>query len=285
MEKKSRERVRPPVTGEDTAEEASGHRDSFLHSFFKKGAQLAEELLKENERLRRRVNELEEANASLRTQLASDEAIREALRKIEHLEHEKHDLMSRATEAAAHSTRSIARYVEVENDLAELANLYVASDHLHSTIDVARVVTHIRELLEQLVGARAHAVYFLDEAQNALVPIAAHGIDRDRLAAVALRGSAPPDPGARVIERAFLTRALLFEPDAAETGVDRPAACVPLVLDDRAVGVIVVYALLAQKTALTALDHELFRMLGAHAATALTGALLFAQGHGKLPVP
>jgi GAF domain-containing protein len=280
MEKK---RIRTPLpTG---ASEEPGQRDTFLHSFFKKGALLVEDLLRENERLQLRVVELEAANAALRTQLASDEAIREALRKIEQLEREKHDLISRATRAAAESSRSIERYVEVENDLAELANLYVASDQLHSTLDFALVTKHIRELLEQLVGARAHAVYFLDETKSELVAIATHGVDRERLATVPLRATDPPEAGARCVEQAFLTKRAIFETSTLDTGVERPAACVPLVLDGRAVGVIVVYALLSQKTSLTPLDHELFRMLGAHAATALTGALLFAQGRGKLPSP
>jgi GAF domain-containing protein len=281
MEKK---RIRTPLPMGD-AEEPTGQRDSFLHSFFKKGAQLVEDLLRENERVRRRNADLEADNTALRTQLASDEAIREALRKIEHLEREKHDLISRATEAAAHSTRSVARYVEVENDLAELANLYVAGDQLHSTLDLAQVTRHIRELLEQLVGARAHAVYFVDEAENELVPIAAHGVDRDRLVPVPLRATEPPQAGARTIEQAFLTKSPIFEESAVDTGIERPAACVPLILDGRAVGVIVVFALFSQKKALTALDHELFRMLGAHAATAITGALLFVQAKGKLPAP
>src|SRR5579885_502794 len=103
MEKK---RIRTPLPTDD-AEEPTGQRDSFLHSFFKKGAQLVEDLLRENERLRKRVNELEDEGTALRTQLASDEAIREALRKIEQLEREKHVLVSRAAEAAEHSSRSI----------------------------------------------------------------------------------------------------------------------------------------------------------------------------------
>jgi GAF domain-containing protein len=282
MEKESHDRVRTPEA-EGGAHEASGQRDTFLHAFFKKGAQLADELLKENERLSQRVADLEAANASLRTQLASDDAIREALRKIEQLEREKHDLLSRAAEATASSRRSVARYVEVENDLAELANLYVAGDQLHSTLELARVTKLIRELLEQLVGARAHAVYYLEEATGELVPIATHGVDRERLAPVAMRGADPSGPAARAIEQAFLTKAPVIEPSTADTGLERPAACVPLVLDDRAIGVIVIYSLFAQKTALTTLDHELFRMLGAHAATALTGALLFAEVQGRLP--
>src|SRR5262249_24178152 len=153
------------------------------------------------------------------------------------------------------------------------------------TLDLGRVTKHIRELIEQLVGARAHAVYFLDQSKDELVAIAAHGVDIDRLAPLPIRATEPPQARARTIQQAFLTGSPVFEESTVAPGVERPAACVPLVLDDRSVGVIVVYALLSQKTSLTPLDHELFRMLGAHAATALTGALLFAQGRGKLPAP
>lgn len=285
-EKDGRERVRPPQAGTVEDEGGAGTRDSFLQTFFRRWAQLAEDLLKENERLRQRIAALDEDNAQLRTQLASDAAIRDALLKIEKLEREKHELLSRVTEAAAISTRNVAQYVAVENDLANLANLYVAVDHLHATLDLGRVLTQIRELLEQLVGSRMHAIYYLDASREALVPIAAHGIDRDRLPHVETRvpDDAPPS-STRAIERAYLTGVSVLADDLEETGLDRPAACIPLTLGKRQVGVIVVHALLPQKPALTPLDFELFRMLGAHAATAITGALLWSRAEGGLPVP
>ena len=49
------------------------------------------------------------------------------------------------------------------------------------------------------------------------------------------------------------------------------------------VGVIVVYELLPQKERFVAVDFELFKMLAAHAATALVGAMLYAHADGKLP--
>ena len=46
-------------------------------------------------------------------------------------------------------------------------------------------------------------------------------------------------------------------------------ACIPLKLDGRITGLIVIHRLLGHKIALDALDHELFSLLGTHAATAL----------------
>ncbi|HVY46593.1 MAG TPA: hypothetical protein VHB21_11980, partial [Minicystis sp.] len=91
---------RPPPS-DRPPEDLKKERDAFIQQFFKKGAQFTEELLKENERLRERIGELENENGELRTHLASDAAIRELLRKIELLEHEKQELLTRSRRAEA----------------------------------------------------------------------------------------------------------------------------------------------------------------------------------------
>ena len=76
-------------------------RDAFIQQFFRKGAQLTEELLRENERLRDKVSDLESENGKLVAHLASDAAIRDLLRKIDQLESEKQDLLARHRTPAA----------------------------------------------------------------------------------------------------------------------------------------------------------------------------------------
>ena len=56
---------------------------------------------------------------------------------------------------------------------------------------------------------------------------------------------------------------------SAELANGEALACIPLKLDGRITGLIVIHRLLRHKTALDALDHELFSLLGTHAATAL----------------
>src|SRR5882672_2719099 len=102
---------------EPSAAEAKMERDSFVHTFFKKGAEFTDELLRENDRLRKRLFDLESENAALRTHLASDEAIRELLRKIEYLEREKEQLLSHVRDAERHSSHMFTRYSEVEEEL------------------------------------------------------------------------------------------------------------------------------------------------------------------------
>ncbi len=277
--------------GGDVSPEAKIERDSFVHTFFKKGAEFTDELLRDNDRLRKRLFDLESENAALRTHLASDEAIRELLRKIEHLEVEKEQLLSHVREAERHSSHLFTRYSEVEEELSNLAHLYVASYQLHSTLHLREVLRHLQELLTQLVGSRTHAFYLKDPTVGELVPIAGDGIDLARLPRLAIEPGSrrEEDRGARnrtgeLIERVFMTGvAHIEEGDLSKAPRDQPAACVPMRIDDAVVGVIVIYSLLDQKEQFLPVDYALFKMLGAHAATALTGALLFAESNGKFP--
>lgn len=280
-DKKGRPR-RSDRPGEAVAAELKQKRDAFLHTFFKRGAELTDELVHENKRLRDTIAKLEQDNAALKTQLASDRAIRDALRKIEELEREKSRLLSSMHEQEEITGKMTNRFVEIESELESFANLYVASFQLHISLGLRTVVRHVKELLVQLVGAKSLAVYFVNEERRRLEPIASDGVDLATVPAVPLQDGAPADPVAAAVERAFLTGV----PHVAEGEVSaQPAACIPLHIDDRNVGVIVVYALLEQKPRFVTVDRELFKLLGAHAAGAIVGAFHYSRTDGKLPTP
>ena len=57
---------------------------------------------------------------------------------------------------------------------------------------------------------------------------------------------------------------------------------IPLGVDGRPVGAIVIYKLLQQKDGFSALDNELFTLLAGHAATAIFASRLYAQSERKL---
>ena len=282
MDKKAKGRRsdRPPV---DLAAQLKLQRDSFVSTFFKKGAEFTEELVVENDRLRGALGDLERDNAALRTQLASDKAIRDLLLKIEELEREKEELLSHVHEAEAYSTQFTHRHEQVEEELANFANLHVASYHLHSTLRLPMVVRHLRELLQQLVGARTFAIYIADEAKSELVVIAGEGLDAAQLAPIPFGAAETREDASGYVERSFLTGIAQVEEGPINYDLQRPAACLPMRIDDRALGVIVIYALLPQKTGFVAVDFELFKMLGLHAASALIGAQLFASTEGRIP--
>jgi hypothetical protein len=253
--------------------------ETFVQQFFRKGAQLTEEILQENEQLRRMHLQLESENAALRTQLASDHAMRDLLRKIKQLEKEKGDLLSHMHDVEMQSTRFGARFHEMEEELSKLANVYVASYQLHSTLDVRLVIKHMKELLQQLVGAQRYAVYMVDPGRKALLLVASEHIDEKKHARIALAGD-----DTSIAESVFLTgKEQITAGPLAKASERHPAAVLPLHFDDRVVGVIVIHTVFEQKPSFGPVDFELFKMLGAHAASALAGALLYAAADAKLP--
>lgn len=257
-------------------------RDEFLHTFFKRGAELTDEVVRDNHRLREQLAKVEAENTALRAQVASDRAMRDLLRKIDQLEQEKKRLLSTVEEKEEITGQITNRFAEVESELESFANLYVASFQLHLSPTVPLVLRQVRELLGQLVGARSWAVYFLDVEARRLEAIAADGVDLASVPPVSLQDAAPSSVVEAAVERALLTGLAHV---ATGDSPAAPAACVPLMLGDRAVGVVVVYHLLEQKRRFLNVDHELFKLLGAHAAVALTGAYHFARAGDRIPTP
>ena len=64
--------------------------------------------------------------------------------------------------------------------------------------------------------------------------------------------------------------------------IDKPLAAVPLKIKEHVIGLIVIYRLLQQKDAFSAVDYELFSLLAAHAATAIFSSKLYSQSERKL---
>jgi hypothetical protein len=268
-----------PAVGTELKEK----RDAFLQTFFRRGAELTDELVTENRRLCDQLASYEQENASLKTQLASDQAIRDLLKKIDELEKEKSRLLSTVHAQEEKTSQVSNRFTEIESELESFANLYVASFQLHATLRAHAVVKNLKELLVQLVGARSAAIYFADDEGSRLTPILGEGVDMATLPAITVHDGSLTEGPAAVVERTFLTGV----PHVAEGDVGPPpVACIPLQLDDRTVGAIVIYALLEHKTRFVAVDRELFKLLGAHAGGVLVSASLWATAtkeSGKLP--
>ncbi len=249
-------------------------RDDFLQSL--KGARLTEEFIREQERLERRLNELEAENAELRAQVETDSALRELVAKIERLEQEKRELLSRYQMAEAASTRFSARFQEIEGEFANLANLFIASNQLHGSLSPRGVTRRIKEILAQLVGAERYAIYLCSDGVE-LVPIASEGIPGDRLTPLRVEetvlGTVLRSGTARVDE----------DGNPSHGSLEQPAAVIPLSVDEKVVGVIAIFSTLSQKTRFDTVDFELFKLLGQHAAAALVSASLFARAERKIP--
>lgn len=250
-------------------------RDEFLKKF-SRGPQLTEDFVREHERMQSRLQDLENENAGLRAKVEADQAVRELLQKIERLEGEKSELVSRFRQAEAATTEFTARVQEVESEFANLANLFVASNQIHSSLSPRGVTRRIKEVLAQLVGAERYAMYLVNPEGEDLIPIASEGVPGSELVPVRIAGTRIGD----VLKKGS---ASVADSDPSKGTLQNPPAVIPLTVDDRVVGTIAIFSTLAQKNKFDTVDFELFKLLGQHAAQALVAASLFAQAEHKLP--
>ena len=196
-----------------------------------------------------------------------------------------------ARAGAAPVPADAAKLAELERELADLrgrhhlleeqnnnlANLYVASHQLHSTLDFKEVVAIVMEIVINLIGAEAFALHLVDQNTQQLHVIAAEGLDAALLPPSAL-GEGP------VGRPASTGRPHVLQgPQAGDVDPSRPIAVIPLKLKDQVIGAISVWKLLPQKRGgFSALDHQLFELLGAHAATAIFTSKLYGDSERKL---
>jgi hypothetical protein len=247
--------------------------EEFL-ALFRKGADFTKELLKENERLRRRLVTVEDRQHSAAQSDVEWAKLRtELLSRIQSLEEEKQDVLERLRAVEEENRQFAARYIEVEEENNNLANLYISSFQLHSTLNLAEVLKIVVEIVINLIGAERFAIYVADERTRALQPVASEG-DSLSTFPVAAIGEGP------IGESLVSGETFCADPAAPRAG--EPLVCIPLRLEDRPVGAIAIHALLQQKEGFTPLDHELFTLLGGHAATAIFAAQLYGLSERKL---
>jgi GAF domain-containing protein len=248
--------------------------EEFL-SLFTRGAEFTKELLRDNERLRAQLLNVQDVQQmAARTDEDWDKLRHELLGRIESLEHEYQTVRERLREVEEENVQFVGRYIEIEEENNNLANLYVASYQLHSTLDLDEVLKIIIEIVINLVGAEVFAVYILDESTGELGVAASEGIPPSEFPVCRV--------GAGPIGKALETS----EPTCWQTdGSDdltQPIVCIPLSVQNSPIGAIAIYSLLQQKDGFSELDHELFSVLGGHAATALFAARLYSQSERKL---
>jgi nitrate/nitrite-specific signal transduction histidine kinase len=185
------------------------------------------------------------------------------IRENERLRHENEELTT--------------RYLEIEQQNTNLANLYVASYQLHSTLEFREVIKTVEEIIINLVGAEVFAILLYDESSGRLQSIAWEG--SDILPGV---GDISVALGDGMIGAAALTGENHYLPEGTESTIDQPLAALPLKIKEAVIGEIVIYRLLQHKEYFSALDYELFSLLAFHAATAIFSSKLYSQSARKL---
>jgi transcriptional regulator with GAF, ATPase, and Fis domain len=261
----------------DQEDERGSHKrgEEFLQ-LFKKGAEFTQELLKENERLRYQLLQVqgESETPGAPPSPASGE-VAELRQRIAVLEQEKQQILKHIEQVEAENLDFANRYVEIEAENNQLANLYIASYQLHSTLDFGEVLQVISEIVINLIGAEQFAILLLDDKQHSLQAVAAEGLELASLPAI--------EVGAGVIGRVAASGESHFLADIVEYQFDleRPMVAIPLKIKDQVIGVIVIYRLLVQKRRFAEVDYELFTLLAGHAATAIFSSRLYAESERK----
>ena len=209
-------------------------------------------------------NALEEQQQYINALLRENEKLRGAVAIAEEqhraVSGEVERLRARFDEIAVESQRFAEQYQHIEEQSSNLANLYVASYQLHTSVDRATVLNTIQEIVINLIGSEQLAIYQSNsDAEFELV--ASFGLDTSRMLTTV--------GGEWAVEK--LCEGHVFqEPKEREP----LTACIQLQIEDRVVGAILVFRLLEHKASLQPLDYELFDLLGVHASVALYCASL-----------
>lgn len=209
-------------------------------------------LLGENHELRRMMVELYGENARLQNELHQREE-------------QKAQLDRELAAIRAAGEQALAQCAQLEQHNTNLANLYVASYQLHGTLDRESVLTAMQEIVVNLVGSEEFAIVERDDSGVFRVAAVVGVADADGLRDREETIGKATDAGELWVR--------------ASGGESMLTACIPLKLDGRVTGFIAIYRLLAHKTALEPLDHELFDLLATHAATALYCTSLAEKNH------
>lgn len=248
--------------------------DEFLQ-IFKRGEEFTKDLIKENERLRFRIAQLEESIEKSqnegRTRLYEE--------RIKMLEEELNSILDRYKKTEEENKDFASKYIEVEAENNMLANLYVASYQLHSTLDFNEVLRIVIEIIINLIGAEKFAIFLMDEKTNELLAVASEGLPTGEFPKV--------KTGEGIIGKVAKEGDSYFQENTTDISTTKfdpasPVVCIPLKIKEHVIGVISIYSLLEQKTAFSNIDYELFNLLAGHAATAVFSSKLYTQSERKL---
>ncbi len=262
-----------------TDENGGRERGEAVLAIFQRGAEFAKQLLEENSRLRRELGDVQQRHTNAAQSDDEWDKLREELNtKIEELENQNHSMLEQIRSIEGENQHFAERYVEVEEENNNLANLYVASYQLHSTLDSSEVVKVILEIVINLIGAEIFCVYICDEGTGVLTAVAAEGDDVSECPLLQI------DEGfvGKSVETGEVAIGNPSGPGRPPSQGGEPVVSIPLGVDGRPVGAIVIYKLLQQKDGFSALDNELFTLLAGHAATAIFASRLYAQSERKL---
>ncbi len=225
------------------------------------------DLLDSNQGIRRRCASLEERLARSAEELAearrSADRAAELERENQSLARELAGLKQRFEEVEFEQQDFSARYQQIEEQYATVANLYVATYQLHATLVYGEVLSVAKEIMANLVGVKRMRLYLRTNKNNLLLAAEIHVPTLGGPGEGKIDAEAIADP---LLAKVLIAGASYYRPASAEAGI---LAAIPLRIRKTVVGILVIDELLAQKERLTGADEQMFELLGGHLAVAL----------------
>jgi len=170
-----------------TAKKDGEGQGSYVFKVREDTRRYVQDLLGENEKLRRLVASLESDKSRLLSEkMILQEKLLSLREELDRIYHEQSDLRRQLAEVEAANQSSSRQYFEVEQQNNNLANLYVASFQLHSTLDRGEVLAAIKEIVINLIGSEELAIYEMDDDGRELKLVGSFGIDPGTYATVQL---------------------------------------------------------------------------------------------------
>jgi len=259
--------------------EKNDNQDGFFVKFFEEGRARIEDLLKQNEQLKKQVallrHELsQESGAEPAAEVNAEGELASVCQERDRLKQELDDFHRRMQDLEKENSEFADKYLQVEKESSNLASLYVASYQLHSSLDYDVVLQRINEILINLIGAERFAIYLYDPKTNTFTLVSGEGVDERKGSKIPLADN--------FLSRIARSGELYLAQDVSSAGDDdRPIAALPLVAQDELLGLLVIYKLLIQKDSFEPIDHELFDLLAGHAAIAVRAAQMHARSERK----
>ena len=254
----------------DTTEHLPG-ADGAVRAFTR-SKNFVDEIMRENERLRYKVFHLQQELAGLPQ--ASGDRHHDVLSENQLLRRQLEEIKAQFESLNRENEDFRQRYQEVEQQNENLLNLYVSGYQLHSTLNEEAVLTIIREIMLNLVGAEVFGIWLLDPGSGRMQLV--NVTDECGL----LEGKTVLLPAARW--EALRSGEPWYAAAGAATVAGDPISCIPLKVEERPVGVLAIYKLLEQKRGFTTLDQEILGLLAAQAAATLIGARIFTRSGSAL---
>jgi GAF domain-containing protein len=185
-----------------------------------------------------------------------------------------------AAENEALRARIESMKTAAEEQMANMASLYIAVNSLHAALDRTAVLASVQDIVTTLIGSEEMAIFEVDRDHRRLNLLASQGIEPGRYRSTTL--------GDGLIGTSASTGEAVIRKEGGSLereGDDAITACIPMKIGQRVLGVIAIFRLLPHKGGLNSVDLDLLDLLSTHAAVALLFTRLYSEMDHPVGVP